>query len=341
VLAHPHGEVSVVIPTWNGLDMLEVLLPSLERQTFGDFSVVVVDNGSTDGTPKHLAERWPRVHVLALPENAGFAPAVNLGIAAGEAPRVALLNNDLELDPGWMDAMVRALHAHPGAGSATGRMLAFHDRDLIDDAGNGFSWYGVGFARGKREPDDGRYREPEAVFAACGGAALYRRAALDDVGLFDEDFFAYAEDLDWGFRAQLAGWACRYVPDAVSYHIGAGTSARAGDLSRYLTFRNSLWLVLKGFPRTALLRHGHRLALFVLGTAAQAIARRETAELRALRDALRGAPRMLRKRRAIQRRRRAGPAELDAVVQQRFPTDVPAFRFVDDRIVRSQPASRA
>src|SRR5918912_455222 len=191
MLDHPHGGISVVIPTWNGLEMLAVVLPSLARQTFGDFSVVVVD----------------------------------------------------------------------------------------------------------------------------------------DVGLFDEDFFAYAEDLDWGFRAQLAGWACRYVPDAVSYHIGAGTSARAGDLSRYLTFRNSLWLVLKGFPRAALLRHAHRLALFVLGTVAQAIARRETAELRALRDALRGAPRMLRKRRAIQRRRRVGLAQLDAVAPRR----VPARRLQPDR----------
>jgi GT2 family glycosyltransferase len=337
VLDHPLGAVSVVIPTWNGLDMLRGALASLERQTFTDFSVVVVDNGSRDGTVEHLAREWPGAAVVALPENVGFAPAVNAGIGAGRAPLVALINNDLELDPAWLDAMVGALGDHPGAGSASGRMLAFHQRDRLDDAGNGFSWYGVGFARGRGEPDDGRYRQPEAIFSACAGAALYRRSALDDVGVFDDDFFAYAEDLDWGFRAQLAGWSCRYVPDAVSFHIGAGTSARAGDLSRYLTFRNSLWLVMKGFPRAALMRHAHRLALFVLGTAAQAIARRQTAELRALRDAVRGAPNMLRKRRAVQRRRRASLHELDAVVVQRFPTEVPALRFVDDRIVRSRP----
>jgi GT2 family glycosyltransferase len=336
VLEHPRGQVSVVIPTWNGWEMLRSALESLSEQTYQDFSVVVVDNGSRDGTLEHLAAEWPAVHVVAFSENRGFAPAVNAGIHAGTAPLVALVNNDVELEPRWLEAIVAGLESHPRAGSATGRMLAFHRRDVIDDAGNSFSWYGVGSARGKGEPDDGRYRDPEAVFSACGGAGLYRRVALADVGLFDEDFFAYAEDLDWGMRAQLAGWGCRYVPDAVSYHVGAGTSSRSGDFSRYLTLRNSLWLVVKGFPRAALLRHAHRLTLFVVGTVGLAVARRETAELRGLRDAVRGLPRMLRKRREVQGRRRAGLAELDAVIAQRFPTEVPVFRFIDDRLVRSR-----
>jgi GT2 family glycosyltransferase len=332
----PEGNVSVVIPSWNGLDFLRIVLPSLERQTDADFSVTVVDNGSEDGSVAWLRSEWPRVGLVELPENVGFAPAVNAGIRASGGEFVALLNNDLELDPRWLEAMVAALRAHPEAGSAAGKMLAYARRELIDDAGNEFSWYGVGFARGKGERDDGRYDEQTTVFSPCAGAALYRRTVLDEIGLMDEDFFAYAEDLDWGFRAQLAGYSCRYQPSAVSYHIGGATSSRSGDLARYLTFRNSLELVMKNFPARRLLRHAHRLILFVVGTLAMGIAARSTAELRALAAAARRSARTLRKRRAVQRLRRRGLADLDAVIVEYYPTDRRLLRFIDDRVVRSR-----
>jgi GT2 family glycosyltransferase len=338
---HPHGNVSVVIPNWNGLDFLRIVLPSLEAQTDQDFTVTVVDNGSEDESVDWLRREWPLVNVIELPENLGFAPAVNAGIRATTAEFVALLNNDLELEPRWLEEMVATLRAHPGAGSAGGKMLRYDRRDLIDDAGNGFSWYGVGFAHGKGERDNGRFDQPATVFSACAGAALYRRTALDQVGLMDEDFFAYAEDLDWGFRAWLAGYSCWYQPAAVSYHIGGATSARAGDLARFLTFRNSLELVMKDFPGRALARHAHRLMLFVLGTLATSAAARSTAELRALASALRRCGRTLRKRRAVQRSRRARLADLDAVIVDYYPTQRSLFRFVDDRLVRSRGGENA
>ena len=337
----PDGNVSVVIPNWNGLEFLRIVLPSLETQTDGDFSVTVVDNGSEDGSVEWLRREWPHVTVVALPENLGFAPAVNAGIRASGGEFVALLNNDLELDPRWLEEMVATLRAHPDAASAGGKMLNYGRRDLIDDAGNEFSWYGVGFARGKGERDNGRFDQPARVFAACAGAALYRRAALDEVGLMDEDFFAYAEDLDWGFRARLAGYDCWYQPAAVSYHMGGATSARSGDLARYLTFRNSLELVMKNFPGRALARHAHRLTLAVLATLAMGAAARSTAEVRALLSALRRSAGTLRKRRAVQRSRRAPLADLDAVIVDYFPTDRRLFRFVDDRLMRSRGGENA
>ena len=210
--------------------------------------VVVVDNGSDDGTAEHLRERYPEVQLVELGANMGFAAAVNRGIEAGDGEFVAVVNNDLELVPGWLEEMVAALREHPGAGSATGKMLFYDRRDTIDGAGDFTSWYAISAPRGRGETDHGQYDAPEPVFSACGGAALYRRAALDAVGLFDEDFFAYAEDVDWGFRAQLAGWTCRYVPRAVAFHMGGATSARVPNLSRYLFFRNTLSLVAKDWP---------------------------------------------------------------------------------------------
>jgi GT2 family glycosyltransferase len=322
--------VSVVIPNWNGAHFLPVVLESLERQTHRDFTVVVVDNGSSDGSLELLARDWPQVEVVALPENRGFAPAVNAGIRATHGNLVALVNNDLELDAGWLAAAVRALEAEPAAGSVTGKMLSFRERDLIDDAGDGYTWYGVGFARGRGERDSGQYDAPGDVLSACGGAALYRRSAFTGVGLFDERFFAYMEDLDWGFRAQLRGWSCRYEPAAVSFHIGAGTSSTMGDLARYLTVRNGIWLVVKNFPIRALVRHAHRIGLYLAATAV----RGERASLRGMADALRALPAVLRERRSIQSGARIGYSELEHRLAWEFPTDSALFGALDSRLLR-------
>ena len=326
--------VAVVIPTWNGRDYLDVVLPSLRAQSFGAHRVTVVDNGSSDGTAEHLRERYPEVHLVELGANMGFAAAVNRGIEASEGEFVAVVNNDLELVPDWLEEMVAALREHPGAGSATGKMLFYDRRDTIDGAGDFTSWYAISAPRGRGETDRGQYDAPEPVFSACGGAALYRRAALDAVGLFDEDFFAYVEDVDWGFRAQLAGWTCRYVPRAVAFHMGGATSARVPNLSRYLFFRNTLSLVAKDWPRAALARHPHRLALFFGKSVVASIRGRWFGALaRATRDALLGLPRTLRKRRAVQRSRQVGLGYLDGVVRSDYPLESRILGFIDGAIL--------
>lgn len=326
--------VSVVIPTWNGRRYLDVVLPSLREQTYGDFRVVVVDNGSSDGSGDHVRERYPEVQLVELERNVGFAAAVNRGIAASTGEHVAVVNNDLELDPRWLERMVAALRDHPDAGSATGKMLFYDRREVIDGAGDFTSWYAVSAPRGRGEVDAGQYDTPQPVFSACGGAALYRRAALDAVGPFDEDFFAYAEDVDWGFRAQLAGWTCRYVPDAVVFHMGGATSGRVPNLSRYLFFRNTLSMVAKNWPAAALARNAPRLLLF-LGKSFSASIRGRwfRAMARGTRDALLQLPRTLRKRREVQRARRVDMNYLNEIVRADYPLESRILAFIDAAIL--------
>jgi len=313
--------VTVVIPNWNGRDLLKVVLPSLAAQEYRDFRTLVVDNGSEDQSVDYLHGSWPDVDVLELPENVGFAPAVNRGIQAATGDYIALLNNDVELEPAWLGELVDDLDRHPRAGSAASKLVDFHNRNLLDGAGDALLWTGVPIRRGHGDVDRGQFDAPKEVLSACGGAALYRRAALDDVGPFDEDFFAYLEDADWGLRARLRGWGCRYVPTSVAYHMGGATTRRQSDLELYLIARNHVALVLKNYPGRALLRRGwlplsHQLWLFM--TALRGGQGRR--HLRAIRDAGRQMPRTLRKRRLVQRGRRQGVEALEpAIVGARRP----------------------
>jgi len=311
--------VAVVIPSWNGRKWLDLVLPSLVAQSYRSFEVVVVDNGSSDGTVEHLREAWPAVEVVALESNVGFAAGVNRGIAASRSPLVALVNNDMELHPGFLYALVEALDAEPGAAAATAKMLSFNERDVLDGAGDVLRWSSVAMPRGRGERDRGQYDRREEVFSACGGAALYRRAAFDEVGLFDEHFFAQLEDVDWGFRARLLGFGCVYVPDAVAYHMGSATTKREGRPDPWfwaLPARNNVWLWLKNYPADCLLRYGHLIAVNLL--LALYFASRESMagpQLRAWRDAARGLRRVLRQRREIQSRRRVGRSELEQIIE--------------------------
>ena len=174
----------------------------------------------------------------------------------------------------------------------------------------------MGTRRGHGERDVGQYDQPRAIFGACGGAAVYRRSALEIVGTFDEDFFTFYEDVDWSMRAQLAGLSCRYVPGAVVYHMGSATIGRGlSDFTRYHLWRNTLWIIVKDLPAGALLRHAPQLLLGQLINLAVAVRDRKLAIwLRVWRDALRGLPRMLGKRRVVQARRRISLSALEAVV---------------------------
>jgi GT2 family glycosyltransferase len=213
-------------------------------------------------------------------------------------------------------------------------MLFYDRREVIDGAGDFTSWYAVSAPRGRGETDRGQYDAPEAVFSACGGAALYRRTALEAVGPFDEDFFAYAEDVDWGFRAQLAGWTCRYQPLAVAFHMGGATSARVPNLSRYLFFRNTLSMVAKDWPAAALARNGHRLVLFLAKTFIASVRGRWLgAFARGAFDAFAQLPRTLRKRRSVQRSRRVDMTYLNGVVRAEYPLESRILAFIDGAIL--------
>lgn len=309
-------QLTVAVLSYDGRHLLEIILPSLARQQYQDFEVVVVDNGSSDGTAEWLRRHWPEIDVVRIPENAGVAPALNLCAAAGRGELVGLFNNDLELDPSCLGELVAALCAFPDAGWASAKLMNFAHRDVIDGAGDVFTWAGTAGRRGHGERDVGQYDEPSAIFGACGGAAVYRRSALEHVGPFDEDFFAYYEDVDWNLRAQLAGYSCRYVPTAVAYHMGSATTGGGtSDFAKYHMWRNALWVIAKDLPVSALVRHGPRLALhqaasFVLATRSGSL----SLWLRAVRDGVAGLPGVLDKRREVQAMRRIESHALEAIV---------------------------
>jgi GT2 family glycosyltransferase len=308
--------LTVAILSFDGRHLLEQLLPTLAAQTFHDFRTVVVDNGSRDGTAPWLAGAWPDVEVVVLPENVGVTRGLNICARAADTEFVALLNNDLELDPGALGALVEALRADPHAGSSAPKLVDFHDRAVLDGAGDALAPSGVAIRRGHGERDEGQYDEPQPIFGACGGAAVYRRRAFDEVGEFDEAYFAFLEDVDWALRAQLAGWSCRYVPQAVVYHMGSATIGRGlSDFTRYHLWRNGIWLVAKNFPAALLVRHAHRVLLAQAMNLAVAWWD-GTLDVwwRATRDAGRALPSVLRKRRAVQRGRSLGRADLERLL---------------------------
>jgi len=292
--------VTAVVPSWNGRELLDMALPDLLAQT-EPVRVLVVDNGSEDGSIEHLRSRYPVVDVIALARNVGFAAAVNAGMEAAETEFVALFNNDMEIERDCVAELVAALDADPRAGSATAKMVMLREPGVLDGAGDSLTWFGGAWRNGHGEPDDGRYDTPRAVLSACGGAALYRRAVLDDVGLFDPTFFAYLEDVDWGVRAQLAGWSCRYVPTAVVRHLGGATSRRVSDLETYLVHRNNVALVVRNLP----LWTWPFAAAFQVWTFARSSQR--AAIVRGWRHAARRLPRTLASRRTVARRASVTP----------------------------------
>lgn len=290
------GAPSVVVPVWNGRRWLPGLVASLRRQSLAPLEVIAIDNGSDDGSREWLAEHAPEVRVLPQGTNTGFARAANVGIAAAAGDAVALVNTDVELDADWLR------HAHAaladGVGSVATKMLDLADPALLYDAGDVLRRDGVCEQRGRFRPDTGAWDEPGAVFAACAGAALYRRDAVLDAGGFDERFFAYLEDVDLGLRLQLAGWTCAWEPRAVARHAGGGSS---GQLERSVgtwAERNTLLLVAKAFPLRWL-----PLVLYRQGAwLAHALREGEARPLMAgVRAALPLLPAMLRERRGLRR----------------------------------------
>jgi len=308
--------VSVIVINWNGARHLPACLDALRAQTYPRLEIIVADNASTDGSQALIRERYPEVRLVALPENRGFTGGNNAGIAASTGAIVILLNNDTEVAPAWVAALVDAFARHPEAGTAASKMLLFDRRDTFHTAGDFYRVDGLPGNRGVWQKDVGQYDREEYVFGACGGALAVRRDVLEAIGLLDDDFFFSAEDVDFAWRAQLAGYRCVYVPGAVVYHRLA---ASGGDVTAsYYNGRNFLYILAKDYPADLFRRHWRavigrqaRIVWEALRAWRGAAAR---ARLRGIIAGLGGLPRMLRKRRAVQATRRVSLAYLESIL---------------------------
>jgi GT2 family glycosyltransferase len=255
--------ISIVIPNYNGSRYLESCLKSLAVQSCKEFEIIIVDNGSTDNSVEIVRAVAPEAILLPQKRNLGFAGGANAGIRSSRATWVALLNNDTEVAQDWVLQCTKAIQAHPEASFLACRVLHYNDRSRVYSAGDCFLRAGIGYRRGQEQPDRNEFLQEREVFSASGCAALYRKTALEEIGLFDERFFAYLEDVELGLRLQSRGYHGRYAPRAEVYHHGATTSG--GEFSRlsvYMRTRNSLLILLKSIPFTILMRC---LPMIILG----------------------------------------------------------------------------
>lgn len=239
--------VSIVIPNYNGIKYLAGCLDSLRNQTGYAFETIVVDNGSTDGSFE-LLEAYPEIKVIRFKTNQGFCTAVNAGIKAADFDYVILLNNDTLVRDGFVNELVTAIEQNERIFSVSSKMLMLHEPEKIDDAGDMYCAFGWAFARGKgRTAED--YETPCTIFAACGGAAIYRKCVFEEIGYFDEKHFAYLEDMDIGYRARIYGYINRYEPKAQVLHAGSGVSgSRYNEFKVNLSSANSVYIIGKNMP---------------------------------------------------------------------------------------------
>jgi GT2 family glycosyltransferase len=298
------AQVTVVVVNWNGKACLIQCLDALREQSVQGMAVIVVDNGSVDGSVEAVKQQFPEVTLISLTENLGFSAANNLAIRNVQTDYVALLNNDAIAHPLWLETLIDTMRRYPEAGFAASKMLYQDTPQIIDRAGDGYTTAGAGSLRGRGQSAD-TFCRTEWIFGACAGAALYRMAMLEDIGLFDEDFFLLYEDVDLSFRAQLKGYKCRYVPDAVVYHQASRTIGHDSPTSVYYGHRNLEWVYFQNMPaslftRTAMHHLVYTIAAFGFFAAKGLLA----VFIRAKWDSLKAWRTVLDKRKKIQARRR-------------------------------------
>ncbi len=297
-------KVSIIIVNWNGKRLLSGCLDGLRKQTYQQFSVILVDNGSDDESIDFVNRNYPEVKTIALPKNLGFSAANNYAFKTIQSKYVALLNNDAVAHPLWLRHLMEALESHSDVGFAASKMLFYDNPETIDRAGDAYSRAGTGLLRGRGESVS-NYNKPEWIFGACAGAALYRTLMLKDIGLFDEDFFLLYEDVDLSFRAQLKGYKCLYVPEAIVYHKASSSVIYDSPISVYYSHRNLEWVYIKNMPSNLILKTiwlhiiYDMAAFFFFATNG-----RIKDFIKAKWHALKGLKRILKKRRQIQRNRR-------------------------------------
>jgi GT2 family glycosyltransferase len=322
--------ISVIIANYNGADYLRDCLSSLSAQTFTDFEVIVVDNGSADDSVALIKKEFPRVRVIPLKRNTGFAAGNNVGISASSAPFIATLNNDTIAGEAWLTALHEAALSDERVGMVASKIFLDRDGKELDSVGMLIYPDGMSRQRGHGETDRGQFDDAGEVLFPSACAALYRRKMLDEIGFFDEDFFSYCEDSDLGLRARLAGWKAILAPRAVVRHLYSGTMGKYSEFKAYHVERNHFWVLVKVFPLSAVVsfpfytlwRYIIQLYGLLSGRGSVARLAQEGGRLRLLRvvvraygGALSGLPQMLLKRKMIWKAKRLSPREYKALLK--------------------------
>jgi GT2 family glycosyltransferase len=320
-------KVSVIIVNYNGKGLMRGCLQALERQSLGDFEAVIVDNASSDGSLyeiKKFLEKTSlasRINVIQVDHNLGFAGGNIKGLKYVEGEYIALLNNDTEPDEKWLEELVKAMNTDPEIGICASKMIV-HGSDIIDSAGNVFSTALKGFGAGEAQKSF-LYNERRYIFGACGGAALYRRKMIEEIGFFDEDFFLIHEDIDLNFRAQLNGWKVLYVPEAIVYHKVRSSIGHMSDMAVYYTLRNNEFVRMKNIPLTIFIRCFPEFIISTLTEFTYFVIKHKRLRLyfKAKLDALRMFPRMLQKRALIMKSRKVSNKYLLSIMTPLWQKD--------------------
>lgn len=239
-------EISIIVVNWNGVSYLPGCLESVMNQSYRDFEVIVVDNGSSDNSTAYIKEYFPQVIVLSLDSNRGFTGGNLAGYEVAKGRYIALLNNDTRVDKNWLEQMVITMKSDPAVGTVACRIIV-DGTDMIDSAGDIFTSAFTGTKVGHFQPSR-QYEQSRTVHGGCAAAILYRKSMLDEIGFLDDDFFFNHEDTDLNLRAWFCGWKCTYVPTAVVYHKVSATVGKLSDMGVYYFSRNNEWVWLKNVP---------------------------------------------------------------------------------------------
>ena len=311
--------VAVIIPNWNGIEHLSDCLTSLRNQTFKEFKAYLVDNGSTDQSVEFTRNNFPEVNIIKLDKNYGFAKAVNEGIRNTKEEFIALLNNDTKAGSCWLEELLKGINSDNKIGMCASKILYLKNPRIINSAGSNYRVDSVWQDRGANEKDEGRYNNEELVFGACAAAALYKRPMLDEVGLFDEDYFSYMEDADLSFRANLLDYKCLYVPAAVVHHIHMATGKKfyAASVRNYL--RNRSFTLIKNMPGALIMKYFFCICLmYFINFVSIVISPRYNFECKkayfnAVFDIIKAFPPLLKKRKQIQGNKKVSDEYIDSI----------------------------
>lgn len=309
----PIPSATIIIVVWNSGGHLEQCRSALLKQTRRDFEIVLVDNGSTDGSLDGIEDRWKDFPLVVerLGGNKGFSVGNNIGMRLARGKWIVLLNADAYPEPDWLAGLIRAAEVNPGYIAFSSRQLQYDSPNFLDGAGDAYHISGLAWRNHYNLPADQYGLEAKEIFSPCAAAAMYLREEFLNAGGFDEDYFSYFEDIDLGFRLRLNGGKCLYVPDAVVRHVGSASTGRRSDFSVYYGYRNLMWTFIKDMPDPwfwiLLPLHGATILFFAIYITLRGQGR---AIWSAIFDAIRGAPKMFVKRKKIQKNGKVKPVEL-------------------------------